>query len=75
MELDGFRARRNTEPPALYGRELVMWVRRHIDLDNVARANLTVPKDNRHDSGFLNQVSIGVTIQCRGHQPGHKRSS
>ncbi len=49
-----------------------MWVRRHIDLDNVARANLTVPKDNRHDSGFPSQVSIGVTIQCRGHQPGHE---
>jgi len=47
-----------------------MWGRRHIDLDIVARANLTVPQDNRHDSGFANYISVGVLIQCRGHRAG-----
>jgi hypothetical protein len=50
----------------------VMWVRRHIDLDNIARANLTVSQDNRHDSGSANYVSVGVLIQCRGHQAGRE---
>ena len=49
-----------------------MWVRRHIDLDIIARANLTVSQDNRHDSGFANYVSVGVQILCRGHQAGHE---
>ncbi len=49
-----------------------MWVRRHIDLDNIARANLTVSQDNRHDSGSANYVSVGVLIQCRGHQAGRE---
>ena len=57
---------------SLYGRERVMWVRRHIDLDIIARANLTVSQDNRHDSGFANYVSVGVQILCRGHQAGHE---
>ena len=57
---------------SLNGRERVMSVSRHIDLDIVARADLTAVQDNRHDSGFANDVSVGVTIQCRGHQPGHE---
>ena len=57
---------------SLYGRERVMRVRRHIDLDIVARADLTAVQDNRHDSGFANDVSVDVTIQCRGHQAGHE---
>jgi hypothetical protein len=60
------------QAPALYRRKRVMWVRRHIDLDNIARANLTVSQDNRHDSGSANHVSVGVLIQCRGHQAGHE---
>jgi hypothetical protein len=53
--------------PALYRRKWVMWVRRHFELDIVARANLTIPQDNRHDSGFANDGSVDVTIQRRGH--------
>ena len=49
-----------------------MWVRRHIHVDIVARADLTAVQDNRHDSGFANDVSVGVTIECRGHQAGHE---
>ena len=49
-----------------------MRVRRHIDLDIVARADLTAVQDNRHDSSFANDVSVGVMIECRGHQPGHE---
>ena len=49
-----------------------MRVRRHIDLDIVARADLTAVQDNRHDSGFANDVSVGVMIECRGHQAGHE---
>ena len=44
-----------------------MWVRRHFELDIVARANLTIPQDNRHDSGFANDGSVDVAIQRRGH--------
>ena len=63
----------NTEqPPALYGREQVMRVRRHIDLDNAAGADLTPVQNNRHDAGFANDVSRDVTIQRRGHQAGHE---
>ena len=57
---------------SLYGRERVMRVRRHIDLDIVARADLTAVQDNRHVSGFANDVSLGVMIECRGHQAGHE---
>ena len=60
------------QAPALYRRKRVMWVRRHIDLDIIARANLTVSQDHRHDSGFANYVSVGVQIQRRGHQAGHE---
>jgi hypothetical protein len=60
------------QAPALYRRKRVMWGRRHIDLDNIARANLTVSQDNRHNSGFANDVSVGVLIQCRGHHAGHE---
>ena len=49
-----------------------MWVRRHIHVDIVARADLTAVQDNRHDSGFANDGSLDVTIQCRGHQAGHE---
>ena len=49
-----------------------MRVRRQIDLDIVARADLTPIQDNRHDSDFANDGSLDVTIQCRGHQAGHE---
>ena len=49
-----------------------MWVRRHLDLNTVAGADLTPIQDNRHDFGFANDGSLDVTIQCRGHQAGHE---
>ena len=49
-----------------------MRVRRQIDLNTVAGADLTPIQDNRHDSGFANDGSLDVTIQCRGHQAGHE---
>ena len=58
--------------PSLYGRERVMRVRGQIDLNTVAGADLTPIQDNRHDSGFANDVCVGVTIECRGHQAGHE---
>src|SRR6476659_9220934 len=58
--------------PSLYGRERVMRVRGQIDLNTVAGADLTPIQDNRHDSGFANDGSLDVTIQCRGHQAGHE---
>ena len=60
------------QAPALYRRKRVMWVRRHIDLDNSRQSEPHRLQDNRHDSGFANDVSVGVTIQCRGHQAGHE---
>ena len=49
-----------------------MRVRWQIDLNTVAGADLTPIQDNRHDSGFANDGSLDVTIQCRGHQAGHE---
>jgi hypothetical protein len=41
-------------------------VRWQIDLNTVAGADLTPIQYNRHDSGFANDCSLDVTIQCRG---------